>query len=103
MLMYWNLLDRAIELNQTQFDFGRATRGSSTHRFKEQWGAIDSPANWQYALHGGPADLRPDNPKYERFVRVWQRLPVRVTRLLGPAIVRDSVSGLTACGQTHSR
>jgi FemAB-related protein (PEP-CTERM system-associated) len=88
MLMYWNLLDRAIERGQAQFDFGRATRGSNTYKFKKQWGAVESPAIWQYALRGDAADLQSDNPKYERFVKLWKRLPVRVTRVVGPAIVR---------------
>lgn len=88
MLMYWNLLDRAIERGQAVFDFGRATRDSSTHKFKKQWGAEESPAVWQYGLRGGAANLRPDNPKYGRFVQLWKRLPVRVTRVIGPSIVR---------------
>jgi FemAB-related protein (PEP-CTERM system-associated) len=89
MLMYWNLLERGIERGQAVFDFGRATRGSSTYKFKQQWGAVEYPAIWQYAFRGGlAADLRPDNPKYERFVRLWQNLPVGVTRLIGPPIVR---------------
>ena len=88
MLMYWNLLDRAIERGQSTFDFGRATRGSSIHRFKKQWGAVESPAIWQYAHRGDAADLHADSPKYERFVKLWKRLPVRVTRVIGPAIVR---------------
>ena len=33
-------------------------------------------------------ELRPDNPRYQRAIRVWQRLPVGLTKLLGPAIVR---------------
>ena len=88
MLMYWNLLERSIQRGQQVFDFGRSTRDCSTFKFKQQWGAIESPAIWQYARHGQAAELRPDNPKYERFIRLWQRLPVRVTRVIGPAIVR---------------
>jgi len=88
MLMYWNLLDRAIQRGQEVFDFGRSTRDCSTFKFKQQWGAVESPAIWQYARRGQAAELRPDNPKYERFIRIWQRLPVRVTRLIGPPIVR---------------
>ena len=41
-----------------------------------------------YALNGEAADLRTDNPRYSRVIRLWQRLPVRVTRVLGPSIVR---------------
>jgi serine/alanine adding enzyme len=88
MLMYWNLLDRSIQRGQSIFDFGRATRGSNTYRFKKQWGAIEAPATWQFHRRGGAAELRPDNPKFSRLVRMWQRLPVRVTRVIGPAIVR---------------
>jgi serine/alanine adding enzyme len=88
MLMYWNLLDRAVRRGQGGFDFGRATRDGSTYKFKKQWGAEESPAVWQYHLAGAAADLRPDNPKYSRFIKVWQRLPVPVTRVLGPRIVR---------------
>ncbi len=39
MLLYWQLLSRAIEHGQQTFDFGRSSEGSNTHRFKAQWGA----------------------------------------------------------------
>ena len=32
--------------------------------------------------------MRPDNPKYQRLIRAWQRLPVAVTKVIGPAVVR---------------
>jgi hypothetical protein len=32
--------------------------------------------------------MRADNPRYRRLIRVWQRLPVWVTRCLGPQVVR---------------
>jgi len=32
--------------------------------------------------------MRPDNPRYQRRIRIWQRLPLWLTRLIGPAIVR---------------
>ena len=89
MLMYWNLLERAVQRGQAIFDFGRSTIDGNTFRFKKQWGALPEPATWQYhTLTGGSADLRPDNPRYQRLVKIWQRLPVRLTRLIGPRIVR---------------
>lgn len=89
MLMYWNLLDRAIQRGQTVFDFGRSTMDCGTYKFKKQWGAAAEPAVWQYYLRQGAAGaLRPDNPRYQRLIRIWQRLPVRLTRWIGPAIVR---------------
>ena len=89
MLMYRHLLDRAVGRGQRVFDFGRSTVGGPTHKFKEQWGATPHPATWQYALKGGATtEMRPDNPRYQRAIRVWQRLPLRLTRCLGPVIVR---------------
>jgi hypothetical protein len=89
MLMYWHLLERAVQRQQAVFDFGRSSPDSPTYRFKEQWGAKPEPARWQYHLRSGTVkDMRPDNPRYQRFIRMWQRLPVALTRLVGPWIVR---------------
>lgn len=89
MLMYWHLLQRAVGRGQGEFDFGRSTADGPTFKFKKQWGAAAHPAVWQYAgADGAPAGVRPDNPRYRLAIRAWQRLPVGLTRLLGPAIVR---------------
>ncbi|MCI0463328.1 MAG: FemAB family PEP-CTERM system-associated protein [Gemmataceae bacterium] len=89
MLMYWHLLQRAVERRQDVFDFGRSSEGSNTYRFKKQWGASASPAEWQYhLLSGGVGDVRPDNPRYGLMIRLWRWLPVWMTRVLGPRIVR---------------
>lgn len=89
MLLYWHLLQRAIERGQAVFDFGRSSRDSSTFRFKKQWGATPHEAVWQYYVRkGSVGDMRPESSKYGRFIRLWQRLPVGLTRLVGPPIVR---------------
>jgi FemAB-related protein (PEP-CTERM system-associated) len=89
MLMYWHLLERAIDRGQKIFDFGRSTPGSGTYRFKAQWGAQPKPAIWQYYVRRGAINAaRPDNPRYQRMIKLWQRLPVGLTRLIGPPIVR---------------
>jgi hypothetical protein len=89
MLMYWHLLERAVGRGQDTFDFGRTTPGSNTHAFKKQWGSEPAPAAWRYYLRAGhTADLRPDNPRYRRLVRLWRRRPVGLTRWIGPPIVR---------------
>jgi FemAB-related protein (PEP-CTERM system-associated) len=89
MLMYWHLLERAIGRGQSTFDFGRSSPGSGTYRFKLQWGARPVPTHWQYYLRrGDSSDMRPSNPKYRRLIRIWQHLPVCLTRILGPWCVR---------------
>jgi len=89
MLMYWQLLCRAIERGQTTFDFGRSSQESNTFRFKKQWGAEGEPAVWQYYVRKGDvSEMRPESKKYQLLIKTWQRLPVRLTRWIGPPIVR---------------
>jgi FemAB-related protein (PEP-CTERM system-associated) len=89
MLMYWQLLCRAIEKKRACFDFGRSTTDGGTFKFKRQWGAEPYPSIWQYCARQGDVDeRRPDNPKYRRAIAIWQKLPVPLTRLIGPPIVR---------------
>jgi FemAB-related protein (PEP-CTERM system-associated) len=89
MVLYWNLLARACQRGQRAFDFGRSSVGSGTFRFKEQWGAVPEPSCWQYYVRRGTSrDVRPDQPRYRLAIEVWKRLPVWLTRWLGPPIVR---------------
>jgi FemAB-related protein (PEP-CTERM system-associated) len=89
MLLYWTMLERAMARGQTEFDFGRSSPDSPTFRFKKQWGAQPHQAIWNHYLRQGTAsDMRPTNPKYGRAVRIWQKLPLWLTRLMGPTIVR---------------
>jgi len=91
MIMYWRILEYAIQQGFHLFDFGRCSRGANTSRFKQQWGAIEIPLFWDYMLPEGkdlPA-LNPDNPKFRLMIAVWKRLPVWLSCLLGPAIVKN--------------
>ena len=89
MLMYWHLLQRAIERKQQTFDFGRSSVDSNTFRFKKQWGAEPVSATWQYHLRQGDVNsMRPDSKRNQRLIRIWQHLPVWFTRQIGPLVVR---------------
>ena len=89
MWMYHRLLLRTIERGSARFDFGRSSEGTGTYRFKKQWGAQPHPTVWQYHVRRGDINtVRPDNPRYRRRIETWQKLPVWVTRLVGPTIVR---------------
>lgn len=89
MLLYWHLLSRAVERGQTVFDFGRSSKDSGTFKFKAQWGAKPSPAVWQhYVRQGEASDMRPNSGKFDLMIRAWQKLPVWITKVIGPSIVR---------------
>lgn len=89
MWMYHRLMGRAIERGARAFDFGRSSEDSGTYKFKKQWGAMPRPTPWQVHLRRGELDaVRPDHPRYQKRIERWQKLPVWVTRAIGPAIVR---------------
>jgi FemAB-related protein (PEP-CTERM system-associated) len=91
MLLYWSCLEFACGNGFRVFDFGRSTPEESTCRFKEQWGAKPSPMPWSYWIQAGGKmpDLSPRNRKYRLAIEAWKRLPLSVTKLLGPRIVRN--------------
>lgn len=90
MLLYNSVLRYACERGYGLFDFGRSTRDAGTYKFKAQWGAKPVELSWHYWLAGGGPlpDLSPANPKYRLAASLWRRLPLGVSRCLGPNIVK---------------
>jgi len=90
MFMYWHILKYACESGHSIFDFGRCTPEENTFRFKKQWGAQPVQLNWQYWIaNGNPLpEINPNNPKYRKAIKIWQKLPVGVANLIGPQIVK---------------
>lgn len=91
MLLYWAVLRFACEKKYKVFDFGRSTPGEGTYRFKEQWGAKPVQLYWHYWMRNGKTmpELNPRNPKYKMAINIWKRLPLPLTNLIGPAIVKN--------------
>ena len=90
VFLYWQMVRFAIESGFHRFDLGRSTPGEGTFTFKKQWGAEPHEMVWEYWTPDGRGlpDLSPKNPKFARAIALWQRLPVGVTKVLGPPIVR---------------
>jgi FemAB-related protein (PEP-CTERM system-associated) len=91
MLLYWKCLSFASEMGFREFDFGRSTTGSNTYRFKEQWGAQPFPLYWYYWMHNGKTmpELNPENPRYKFAIGLWKKLPIPITKIIGPMIVKN--------------
>jgi FemAB-related protein (PEP-CTERM system-associated) len=91
MLMYWEIIKKAIEDNYSFFDFGRCTKDAGTYKFKKQWGTEEVPLYWNYSLKNIShlPEVNPNNPKYDLFIKTWRKLPIVVTRMVGPSIVRN--------------
>jgi len=88
MLLYWTMLEYACDRGYEFFDFGRSTPGEGTYRFKRQWTSQPETLHWHYLyLNGRPLDKEvPEKSKFDKAVQLWQRLPVPVTKIIGPMI-----------------
>ena len=88
MLLYLRVLEYACDRGYQVFDFGRSTPGEGTYRFKEQWGAVPAPLFWHYISLNGkmPAPEGTGKARFEMATRYWQKLPLVVTRIIGPSI-----------------
>ena len=90
MLLYWEVLCSAIAKKYERFDFGRSTVDAGTYRFKKQWGAEPKQLYWRYEIFegGNMPGLTTSNPKFRLAIQVWQRMPVILTKYLGPLVVK---------------
>ena len=88
MLLYWETLRAACLEGFRRFEFGRSSRGSGTYRFKRQWGALEEPLFW-YTIPlrpGASHGLSSADTRGALLAATWRRLPLGVTRWLGPPI-----------------
>ncbi|HEV2178532.1 MAG TPA: FemAB family XrtA/PEP-CTERM system-associated protein [Terriglobia bacterium] len=88
ILLYWSLLEWALEKGYRQVDLGRCTPGSGTWEFKRHWPCEEKALHWRYWLAPGVPipQVRPDNPRYHWAIKLWRRLPLAVANRLGPYI-----------------
>ena len=88
MLLYWSMLKYACDNGFRYFDFGRSTPGEGTYKFKQQWGAKPTVLHWHYISDNGFIDETESSQKskFDSAVRYWQKLPVSLTKIMGPNI-----------------
>jgi hypothetical protein len=89
--MYWEVMRRAADRGCRMFDFGRSKQGTGAFSFKKNWGFVPEPLRYQFHLRRGDSlpEINPLNPKYRLAIAVWKRLPLPLTKLLGPMIVKS--------------
>ena len=88
--MYWELMCHAARAGCRTFDFGRSREGTGAYNFKRHWGFEPVPLPYQYVLADGGSipNLSPSNPKMHIAVQAWKRLPLPVTKVVGPRLTR---------------
>lgn len=88
--LYISIMRWARENGFKTFDFGRSKRGTGACKFKQKWGMDEVPLAYQYYLVKSRElpNVSPANPKYKMAIKIWRKLPLPVTRLIGPRIVK---------------
>lgn len=89
--LYWEVMRRAADAGYGRFDFGRSKAGTGAFAFKKNWGFEPQWLEYEYFLAPGESipEKNPLNPRYARFIALWQRLPLPVANLLGPFLARS--------------
>ena len=88
-LLYWRMIEAAYAHGCRQFDMGRSEVGSSQLKFKANWAPREVGLCYNYDLVKLRAipRLDPRNPRFRLAIASWQRLPLFVTRALGPHLI----------------
>jgi len=88
--LYWALMSDAAEKGYKVFDFGRSKKGTGPYDFKRHWGFEPAQLQYQYFLSSIPEipNISPANPKYQKRIEAWKKLPLWATKIIGPQIVK---------------
>jgi hypothetical protein len=72
------------------FHLGRSTADSGAEQFKRKWNAHPTQLYWHYVLRTRQdiPQLNVKNPTFKMAIAAWRKLPVGLTRRLGPFIAR---------------
>ena len=90
-VLYWEMIKDACERGFSSYHLGRSTTETGGESFKKKWNAETSQLYWQYYLPNGKdiPQLNTGNPRLQLAISAWRKLPLVVTRLLGPHISRS--------------
>jgi FemAB-related protein (PEP-CTERM system-associated) len=88
--LYFQMLCWAGKNGFRTFDFGRSKKETGAFDFKRRWDTTQHELPYEVLLvkRKDVPNFSPANPKFQAAIRVWKSLPLSVTRLLGPRVVR---------------
>jgi FemAB-related protein (PEP-CTERM system-associated) len=88
--MYFDHLRWAGANGFTLFDFGRCKRGTGVFEFKRHWNTTMHELPYEVVLirRKEVPNFSPTNPRFEAAIRLWRLLPLWITRLIGPKVIR---------------
>jgi hypothetical protein len=87
-LLYWQMMRWGRERGCHTFDFGRSRKGTGAASFKARWGMEEVPLDYRslpVRAREAPR-VDPGNPSFGPLIAAWRRLPLALTRRLGPLL-----------------
>jgi FemAB-related protein (PEP-CTERM system-associated) len=88
--LWWELMKLGATTGHSIFDFGRSKKNSGNYDFKKKWNPQIEDLSYQVRLvrRKEAPDFSPMNPKFEAATNLWKKMPLGLTRALGPHVVR---------------
>jgi FemAB-related protein (PEP-CTERM system-associated) len=89
--MYYDLMRWGRVNGYRVFDFGRSKKaGSGSYDFKAHWGMVERELPYEILLvqRKELPNYSPNNPAFDVPMRMWRKLPLWLTRAIGPRLVR---------------
>jgi FemAB-related protein (PEP-CTERM system-associated) len=88
---YWGIVEWCCGKGIERFELGRSPKGSTHVQFKRKWGAEEVPVYYNYRVinpRKGYQSVSDPSRTQLLATGVWKRLPLALTRLIGPAVFR---------------
>ena len=88
--MYFDLMSWGSRHGYRTFDFGRSKLGSGSYEFKAHWGMTERILPYEMILikRKDLPNFSPANPKYQLPIRIWRKMPLAITRAIGPSLLK---------------
>jgi FemAB-related protein (PEP-CTERM system-associated) len=87
-VLYWDMIQHYCRSGFKRFHLGRSSADSGAEAFKKKWLASSTQLYWHQiaAPNGRIPQLNVNNPKFQLAIRTWKRLPLALTKTIGPVI-----------------
>jgi len=90
-MLYWEMIKHGCKNGYRLFHLGRSSSESGGEFFKKKWNAETKQLYWQYYLGTSKniPELNVHNPKFQLAIQLWRKLPLLLTKILGPPIAKN--------------
>lgn len=90
-LANWEAIEYSYKKGYKYFDFGRCLLNSGVFQYKKGWPCEQKQLYYQFYIFNAKnlPDVVQSNPDRTRFARVWKKLPMPITKIVGPFLRKN--------------